>query len=97
MSDDLYCPLVAHWTMIGENESILSIKFLAKKSNLFSEQMRRRFRCGRLILSRDGQLQSVGLREGGGTRVCPLRHPRMSLMEIYHQLLRLYKIGLAAA
>ena len=48
--------------------------------------MSKKFRCGRLLLTRDGQLKKLDLGKGGGTRTCEWKNDRMTFDEVHKQL-----------
>ena len=55
--------------------------------------MNRRFRCGRLILTKDGTTKKLELEEGGGIRYCDWDPIDMNFDGIYHRLLDIFKLG----
>jgi hypothetical protein len=48
--------------------------------------MSKRFRCGRLILTKDGTIKKLGLEEGGGTRWCTWDNNDMDFNNVHYRL-----------
>jgi hypothetical protein len=48
--------------------------------------MNKRFRCGRLILTKDGTIKKLGLEEGGGTRWCAWDNNDMDFNNVHYRL-----------
>ncbi len=57
--------------------------------------MSRRFRCGRLILSRDGTINKVVLKYGGGTRFCDCdwHNDNMTFEDVHYRLLDIFNLS----
>ena len=55
--------------------------------------MNKRFRCGRLILTRDGTIKKLDLRAGGGTRFCDWHNIDMTFENVHYQLLKIYNLS----
>jgi hypothetical protein len=53
--------------------------------------MKKRFRCGRLIVTRDGIPNKIDLKYGGGTRFCNLDHVHMSFKDVHYRLREIYR------
>ncbi|CAF2118313.1 unnamed protein product [Rotaria magnacalcarata] len=54
--------------------------------------MCKRFRCGLLTLSKDGTAKKVDLANGGGFRLCDWHNKSMSLTDVRHLLLNIFKL-----
>ncbi|CAF1530528.1 unnamed protein product [Rotaria magnacalcarata] len=54
--------------------------------------MNRRFRCGRLVLTRDGTIKKLDLEDGGGTRVCNWDFIDMNFDHVLHRLQHIYRL-----
>jgi hypothetical protein len=55
--------------------------------------MNKRYRCGRLMLTKDGTMETIDLRHGGGIRSCTWRHDKITFKDVHDQLLHIYKLG----
>jgi len=55
--------------------------------------MNKKFRCGRLMLTKDGSIKKIDLQGGGGIRSCPWRYSKMTFKDVHNQLLKIYKLG----
>jgi hypothetical protein len=55
--------------------------------------MNRKFRCGRLVINKDGVVKRLDLAYGGGTRDCTLSHIDMGFDEIHDRLRELFSLG----
>ncbi|CAF3433730.1 unnamed protein product [Rotaria socialis] len=54
--------------------------------------MYKRFRCGLLMLNKDGTVKKVDLANGGGFRLCDWHNKSMSLTDVRHLLLNIFKL-----
>ena len=55
--------------------------------------MPRKFRCGRLILTKDGKIEIIDLKSGGGTRLCDWNNKDMRFNEAHDQLLIKFRLS----
>ncbi|CAF3412465.1 unnamed protein product [Rotaria sp. Silwood1] len=55
--------------------------------------MNRRFRCGRLVLTKNGLIKKVELEDGGGTRFCNWEPINMDFEDVHHRLLNIFSLG----
>jgi hypothetical protein len=54
--------------------------------------MNNKFRCGRLTLTRDGQIEEVNLANGGGVRFCDWSDD-MTMNDVHHRLKNIFDLG----
>ncbi|CAF0982176.1 unnamed protein product [Adineta ricciae] len=54
--------------------------------------MSKKFRCGRLLLTRDGRVKKVELGGGGGTRTCDCSDEQMTFDDVHNLLLTIYSL-----
>ncbi|CAF3349214.1 unnamed protein product [Rotaria socialis] len=54
--------------------------------------MNKRFRCGRLVSTRDGKVKKLDLEDGGGTRVCNWDFIDMNFDHVLHRLQHIYRL-----
>jgi hypothetical protein len=52
--------------------------------------MSKKFRCGRLLLTRDGRIKKLDLGNGGGTRTCDWPSDTMTLDDVHNELLTIF-------
>ncbi|UJR20025.1 hypothetical protein I4U23_023159 [Adineta vaga] len=52
--------------------------------------MTKKFRCGRLLLTRDGRVKKLDLGNGGGTRTCDWTDDYMTFDDVHRQLLTVF-------
>ncbi|UJR17453.1 hypothetical protein I4U23_004348 [Adineta vaga] len=52
--------------------------------------MSKKFRCGRLLLTRDGRIKKLDLGNGGGTRICDWPDDSMTLDGVHNRLLAVF-------
>ena len=57
------------------------------------KKFRKRFRCGRAVLSLDGKVKKLSLEQGGGSRYCLWYHSYMNFESVREELVRLYKLS----
>lgn len=55
--------------------------------------MNKKFRCGRLTLTRDGNVRKLDLNKGGGTRVCEWNNKDMTLSDAHKLIRDIFKLG----
>ena len=55
--------------------------------------MSKKFRCGRLLLMRDGHLKKLDLGSGGGTRTCEWPNDLMTFDDVHQQLLNVFSFS----
>ncbi|CAF3804423.1 unnamed protein product, partial [Rotaria sp. Silwood1] len=55
--------------------------------------MHKRFRCGLLMLTKDGKVKKLDLENGGGSRLCDWFNKDMSLNDIYRLIFNIFKLG----
>ncbi len=55
--------------------------------------MNKRFRCGRLVLTKNNTVQKLSLAKGGGSRFCKWFHKWMTFKYVRGQLIKLYNLG----
>lgn len=55
--------------------------------------MNKKFRCGRLILTKDGIVKKLDLDRGGGTRCCTWDYTSMNFDDVHERLVTLFNIG----
>ena len=55
--------------------------------------MNKRFRCGRLILCKDGVIKKLDLEDGGGTRSCSWDHKDLDLNDVYNRVLSIFSLS----
>ncbi|CAF3685388.1 unnamed protein product [Rotaria sp. Silwood1] len=55
--------------------------------------MNRRFRCGRLALTRDGIIKKIELEDGGGSRFCKWDPIDIDFETIHRNLIEIFKLG----
>ncbi|CAF1291078.1 unnamed protein product [Rotaria sp. Silwood1] len=55
--------------------------------------MHKRFRCGLLMLTKDGKVKKLDLENGGGSRLCDWFNKDMTLNDIYRLILNIFKLG----
>ncbi|CAF4932355.1 unnamed protein product, partial [Rotaria sp. Silwood1] len=54
--------------------------------------MYKRFRCGRLMLTKDGKLKKLDLENGGGSRLCDWHNKDMNFDEVHQLVLNIFKL-----
>ncbi|UJR17946.1 hypothetical protein I4U23_004845 [Adineta vaga] len=54
--------------------------------------MTKKFRCGRLMLTKAGQIKKVDLGNGGGTRTCDESDDHMTFDDVHNQLLMVFSL-----
>jgi hypothetical protein len=55
--------------------------------------MAKRFRCGRLMVTQDGKIKRLILKNGGGTRFCYWYPYNMTFGNVQYRLLRIFKLS----
>ncbi|CAF3302861.1 unnamed protein product [Rotaria sp. Silwood2] len=55
--------------------------------------MSKRFRCGRLLLTKDGTVKKLDLENGGGCRSCEWQNKDMTFDNVHHLLLNIFKLS----
>jgi len=55
--------------------------------------MNRRFRCGRLILTKDGTIKKLELEDGGGSRFCDWDPIDIGFDDIHCRLIDIFNLG----
>jgi hypothetical protein len=55
--------------------------------------MNKRFRSGRLMLTRDGIIKKLYLEGGGGTRVCNRDNNNMTFDDVHYRLRNLFNLS----
>ncbi|CAF4583421.1 unnamed protein product, partial [Rotaria sp. Silwood2] len=54
--------------------------------------MTKRFRCGRLTITKDGKIKKLELEDGGGSRFCQWDPIDMDFNSIHHRLIDIFKL-----
>ncbi|CAF3317022.1 unnamed protein product, partial [Rotaria sp. Silwood2] len=54
--------------------------------------MTKRFRCGRLTVTKDGKIKKLELEDGGGSRFCQWDSIDMDFDSIHHSLIDIFKL-----
>lgn len=54
--------------------------------------MRKIFRCGRLMLTKDGEIKKIDLKHGGGTRSCDFFY-NITFNDIHQRLINIYNLS----
>ncbi len=52
-----------------------------------------RFRCGRLILKRNGELKKIRLDSDGGVRYCVCDYRNMNFYQIHNRLIKHFELS----
>ena len=55
--------------------------------------MNKKFRCGRLIITKDGKKKVIKQCDGGGSRFCNWDNLNMDLNEAHHRILKLFGLS----
>lgn len=55
--------------------------------------MGKKFRCGLLVVTENGDTRVIDLRNGGGSRDCYWDVTNMSFSQLHHRLLDLYQLS----
>jgi hypothetical protein len=55
--------------------------------------MNKKFRCGRLILTRNGAIKKVDLEDGGGSRYCHWDYINMNFHTVHYRLLNIFNLS----
>ena len=55
--------------------------------------MSKKFRCGRLLQTKDGRMKKLDLGNGGGTRTCDWTDDNMAFDEVHRLLLAVYSLS----
>jgi hypothetical protein len=55
--------------------------------------MNKRFRCGRLTLTKNGEVKKVDLGNGGGSRFCEWSDNDMTFNDIHNRLINIFNLG----
>lgn len=53
----------------------------------------KRFRCGRVILTKDDKVKKVDLENGGGSRYCKWYYKWMNFEDVRRQLIKIFNLG----
>ena len=55
--------------------------------------MSKKFRCGRLMLTKDGKLIKLDLGNGGGSRHCDWHHKDMDFDDVHSRLINIFNLS----
>jgi hypothetical protein len=53
----------------------------------------KKFRCGRIILTKDNKIKKLSLEKGGGSRSCKYFGRNMNFDDVRGELVRVFNIG----
>jgi len=56
-------------------------------------RIKKRIRCGRVILTKDGEIKKLSLKKGGGSRFCEWPYKYMNFDYVRERLIKIFNLS----